>query len=233
VKTSRNVLSVPKRPGAARSDPPNDGRGILNPSIQRTFDRRVAGGDVFSTTSAWSVYLFVVVLVGTVVPPTGVSTPRHGWITDRSGQKRGEKRWPPMGRSGDHQWGLSMAASGEIPMATVRCGAGSLRPLIQDDWFSGRWEGIWVSQPWGLRDSPLIVVSPVVGERPRAVVSDGRASETAAGNTRTEDKFRGLLESAPDAMVIVDGEGDRARQRARILRLVAVVRRSISPSSTA
>jgi hypothetical protein len=64
-------------------------------------------------------------------PPTGVSTPRHGWITDRSGQKRGEKRWPPMGRSGGHQWGLSMAASGEIPMATVRCGAGSLRPLIK------------------------------------------------------------------------------------------------------
>jgi len=41
------------------------------------------------------------------------------WITDRSGQKRGEIPWPPMGRSGGHQWGLSMAAVGEIPMAAV------------------------------------------------------------------------------------------------------------------
>jgi hypothetical protein len=40
--------------------------------------------------------------------------------TGRSGQdRRGEIRWPPMGRSGGRQWGVSMAAYGEIPMAAV------------------------------------------------------------------------------------------------------------------
>ena len=41
--------------------------------------------------------------------------------TGRSGQngRRGEIRWPPMGRSDGHQWGLSMAAYGEILMAAV------------------------------------------------------------------------------------------------------------------
>src|SRR5947199_6552690 len=41
--------------------------------------------------------------------------------TGRSGQngRRGEIRWPPMGRSSGHQWGVSMAAYGEIPMAAV------------------------------------------------------------------------------------------------------------------
>jgi len=62
-------------------------------------------------------------------------TSRRGWITDRSGQKRGEKRWPPMGRSGGHQWGLSMAASGEIPMAAVRRrDAGQPWPSASSSW---------------------------------------------------------------------------------------------------
>jgi hypothetical protein len=40
--------------------------------------------------------------------------------TDRSGQNgRGEIQWPPMGRSGGHQWGLSTAAYGENLMAAV------------------------------------------------------------------------------------------------------------------
>src|SRR5436305_15223399 len=46
--------------------------------------------------------------------------------TGRSGQngRRGEIRWPPMGRSDGHPWGVSMAAYGEIPMAAViRCTA--------------------------------------------------------------------------------------------------------------
>src|SRR5450755_2185796 len=41
--------------------------------------------------------------------------------TSRSGQngRRGEIRWPPMGRSGGHHWGVSMAAYGEVLMAAV------------------------------------------------------------------------------------------------------------------
>ncbi len=31
----------------------------------------------------------------------------------------GEKPWPPMGRNGGHQRGVSMAAYGELSMATV------------------------------------------------------------------------------------------------------------------
>ena len=42
--------------------------------------------------------------------------------TDASGQNRGEKPWPPMGRNGGHQRGDSTAAYGEVFMATViRC----------------------------------------------------------------------------------------------------------------
>src|SRR5947199_3561705 len=40
-------------------------------------------------------------------------------ITDASGQNRGEKQWPPMGRNVGHHWGDSMATYGEVPMATV------------------------------------------------------------------------------------------------------------------
>ena len=40
--------------------------------------------------------------------------------TGSSGQNRGEKPWPPMGRNGGHQRGDSTAAYGEVLMATVR-----------------------------------------------------------------------------------------------------------------
>ena len=39
--------------------------------------------------------------------------------TGASGQNRGEKPWPPMGRNSGHQRGDSMAAYGELSMATV------------------------------------------------------------------------------------------------------------------
>ena len=39
--------------------------------------------------------------------------------TDTSGQNRGEKRWPPMGRNDGRQWGDSVAAYGEASMAAV------------------------------------------------------------------------------------------------------------------
>jgi hypothetical protein len=39
--------------------------------------------------------------------------------TGASGQNRGEKPWPPMGRNHGHQRGDSMAAYGEVLMATV------------------------------------------------------------------------------------------------------------------
>jgi hypothetical protein len=46
-------------------------------------------------------------------------TPWTRRTTGRSGQDRGESRWPPVGRTGDRRWGLSMAAYGEISMAAV------------------------------------------------------------------------------------------------------------------
>jgi hypothetical protein len=37
----------------------------------------------------------------------------------QSQENRGEKRWPPTGRNPGRQWGVSVAASGEVLMAAV------------------------------------------------------------------------------------------------------------------
>jgi MFS family permease len=44
------------------------------------------------------------------------------WVVTAYALTFGENRWPPMGRISGHHRGLSMAATGEIPMAAVRWG---------------------------------------------------------------------------------------------------------------
>ena len=64
-------------------------------------------------------------------PPTRLDN-QDARDTDRSGQNRWGETWPPMGRNSGRQWGIPVAASGEIPMAAVRLGGWlSLAPMLR------------------------------------------------------------------------------------------------------
>ena len=105
---------------------------------------------------------------------------RRRWIADRSTQKQWRDSWPPTGRKGGHQWGLSMAANGEIPMAAVIKPARAVRR--HRTWARGRLPGRSrrAAVPRAARAS----------DRPRTTGS----SATATGSSRVRGRRHGRID---------------------------------------